>query len=154
MQTKKIERDYRRAFKKLDESNAFIYCIEQNPNCTIWEFGRGMLRALGLKSFAADDFAVRKIMAEKKQEINRNQDFQEHIIAVPHELTDNHGNQFKVSYIEIAKTKKALDAAERCAPYIKGWKNKQEDLTSIGNNEKYAALLYMRKKRRELQVNS
>lgn len=154
MQTRKIERDYRRAFKKLNDIDAFIYTIEQNPNCTIWEFGRGILRALGLSSIAKDDFAVRQIMAEKKQQINSDAAIDEHIIAVPHELTDSYGEQYKISCIQLAKTRAAIEASNRCAPYIRGWKNKQVDLNRIGNDEKYATLLNMRKKRRELQVNS
>ena len=154
MQTKKIERDYRRAFKKLNAIDAFIYCIEQNPNCTVWEFGRGILRALGLSSIAKDDFAVRQMMAEKKQQINNDPTIEEHIIAVTHELTDNRsGEQYKISCLQLARTREAIEASKRCVPYIKGWKNKQEDLTRIGNDEKYATLLNMRKKRRELQVN-
>ena len=111
--TQKIANECKQPLRKLDKFNdVFVYCLEQNPGCTKWELGRGILRGLGLTSIASNDLAVSQQMVQWKQKINKDPR-DEHIIGVEHTFTEVPTcKQKRVIYLDIAYSKDAIEAAK------------------------------------------
>jgi hypothetical protein len=163
----KISRDYNKAKKKLTQHHdilgdlpkneekllihqeAVIYIVHVNPESTAIEFGDAVYQV-------QDPWHRRYLWTRDKRLINVNDHWLlNEIIGVDYkqQVFTKGGKATWViyTYDEMAKGQPALIMAERCQPYIDGWKEKKKRLVDMGHDGTLARRL-QRQKRRLIEI--
>jgi len=163
----KIYADYKKAIKKLTQHHevlgdlpsaeekllihqeAIIYIVHVNPNSTAVEFRDAIYRV-------QDAYHRAYLWAQDKRLINVSDHWTlNEIIGVTYKVQEftKNGKPKWVLYVydEHAKGQPALIMAEKCQPYIDGWKEKKKRLEDMGHDGSLARRL-LRQKRRLIEI--
>jgi hypothetical protein len=139
----KINRDFRKAIRKLPEDQAIIYTIDMNPKSSGIEIAKGIYPL-----HRNNDALVKKIWTERKRQFNLNPDFPDHeIIGATFEVLGLDNKRRLEVYEEFAAGKHAEEAAKFLLFLIKGLQEKYDRLMAKAHDPQLMRRLNAEKRR-------